>query len=184
MALTPSTMVPLGSACPDFRLLDVVTGRSVGRSDFAGRPLLVMFICNHCPFVIHVQEELSRLGRDATTLGISIVGICSNDVRTHPMDGPAQMKATAQEQSWTFPYLHDESQAVARAFDAACTPDFFLYSRDHMLVYRGQLDDSRPGSPQPVTGADLRAAISCLVGGQPLPGVQRPSMGCNIKWKS
>jgi len=184
MALTPSTMVPLGSPCPDFRLADVLTGRSISRSDFAGRPLLVMFICNHCPYVIHVQEELARLGRDAAAHGIGIVGICSNDVRTHPMDGPAEMKATALEHSWTFPYLHDESQAVARAFDAACTPDFFLYARDHTLAYRGQLDDSRPGSPKAVTGADLREAISCVVEGRPLPSMQRPSMGCNIKWKS
>lgn len=184
MALTPSTMVPLGAACPDFHLLDVVTGRTVARADFAKRPLLVMFICNHCPFVTHVQEELARLGRDAAALGIGIVGICSNDVRTHPMDGPAQMKQMALDHGWTFPYLHDESQAAARAFDAACTPDFFLYSRDHTLVYRGQLDDSRPGNAKPVTGADLREAISCVLDCKSPPNTQRPSMGCNIKWKS
>lgn len=184
MALTPSTMVPLGAACPDFRLSNVVSGRAVARSDFAERPLLVMFICNHCPFVTHVQEELARLGRDAATLGIGVVGICANDVRTHPMDGPAEMKAMALAQSWTFPYLHDESQAVARAFDAACTPDFFLYARDHTLVYRGQLDDSRPSNAKPVTGADLREAISCVLAGKPLQRTQQPSMGCNIKWKS
>jgi peroxiredoxin len=176
-------MVPLGAACPNFRLVDVVTGNSVSQADFFGRPLLVMFICNHCPFVTHVQEELARLGRDATALGVGVVGVCSNDVRTHPMDGPEEMKVMARRQSWTFPYLHDESQAVARAFDAACTPDFFLYSRDHTLAYRGQLDDSRPGNSHPVTGADLRAALACVVEGRAMPTTQRPSMGCNIKWK-
>jgi len=184
MALTPSTMVPLGSACPDFQLVDVVTQRTVSRSDFDGRPLLVMFICNHCPFVTHVHDELARLGRDAAALSIGIVGICSNDVRTHPMDGPEEMKVMAREQAWTFPYLHDATQAVARAFDAACTPDFFLFSREHALVYRGQLDDSRPGNGKPVTGSDVRTAIACVVNGKPLASPQRPSMGCNIKWKS
>lgn len=184
MALTPSTMVPLGTRCPDFRLRDVVAGRMIAREDFASRPLLVMFLCNHCPYVVHVQEELARLGRDALTLGVAVVGICSNDVRTHPMDGPEGMKAMALAQGWTFPYLHDESQSVARAFAAACTPDFFLFDASHQLHYRGQLDDSRPGSNQPVTGTSLRRAISSMLAGNQPTADQHPSIGCNIKWRS
>ena len=176
-------MVALGTACPDFSLPDTVSGRTVSRSDHSGRPLLVMFICNHCPFVVHVADELARLGRDyGKRLGI--VAICSNDETTHPADGPGPMAAEATHRGYTFPYLHDASQRVARAFDAACTPDFFLYDSRHMLAYRGQLDDSRPGSPEPVSGRDLRAAIDAVLAGAAPAEQQRPSIGCNIKWRA
>jgi thiol-disulfide isomerase/thioredoxin len=174
-------MVALGTACPDFSLPDTVSGRTVSRSDFAGTPLLVMFICNHCPFVVHVADELARLGRDyAGRLGI--VAICSNDEATHPADGPGPMAEEAARRGYSFPYLHDATQQVARAFDAACTPDFFLYDARHALVYRGQLDDSRPGSQEPVTGRDLRAALDAVLSGMAPAAAQRPSIGCNIKW--
>jgi len=174
-------MVALGTACPDFSLPDTVSGRTVDRSDFTGKPLLVMFICNHCPFVVHVADELARIGRDyGQRLGI--VAICSNDETTHPADGPKPMAEEAKRRGYAFPYLHDATQQVARAFDAACTPDFFLYDAQHVLAYRGQLDDSRPGSPEPVSGRDLRAAIDAVLSGTPPAAEQRPSIGCNIKW--
>jgi thiol-disulfide isomerase/thioredoxin len=176
-------MVALGTACPDFSLPDTVSGRTVGRGNFAGKPLLVMFICNHCPFVVHVADELARISRDyANRLGI--VAICSNDESTHPADGPGPMAEEAKRRSYNFPYLHDATQQVARTFDAACTPDFFLYDSGHRLAYRGQLDDSRPGSPDPVSGRDLRAALDAILAGTAPSAQQRPSMGCNIKWRA
>lgn len=183
MARTPSVMVPLGAPCPDFSLPDTASGKLVSRRDFAGKPLLAMFICNHCPFVVHVADELARIGRDyAGTVGI--VAICSNDEASHPADGPVQMAAEARQRGYAFPYLHDASQSVARAFEAACTPDFFLYDSAHALAYRGQLDDSRPGSGVPVTGRDLRAALDAIVAGRPVSPDQRPSLGCNVKWRA
>lgn len=181
MSKTPSTMVPLGTAAPDFSLPDTVSGRTVSRADFAGRPLLVMFICNHCPYVIHVQEELDRLDRDYAER-VAIVAISSNDIVRYPQDGPDEMKKLATARGWSFPYLLDETQAVARSYDAACTPDLFLYDANHRLFYRGQLDDSRPGSGEP-DGKDLREALDRLLAGQEPPDPQWPSAGCNIKWK-
>jgi peroxiredoxin len=176
-------MVALGTRCPDFSLPDTVSGRTVSRSDYAGRPLLVMFICNHCPFVVHVADELARLGRDYGAR-IGIVAVCSNDATTHPADGPGPMADEARRRGYTFPYLHDHTQEVARAFDAACTPDFFLYDSTHTLAYRGQLDDSRPGSSEPVMGGDLRAAMDAVLAGSAPSATQRPSLGCNIKWRA
>lgn len=183
MPMTPSTMIALGTNCPHFALPDTASGRIVRNSDFANNPLLVMFICNHCPFVVHVQEELSRIGREYPARGIAVVGICSNDVISHPQDSPEHMVEMAKKQKWTFPYLFDESQTTAHAFSAACTPDFFLFDAGHQLVYRGQLDDSRPRSDTLVTGCDLRAALDAVLDGRAPISDQRPSMGCNIKWR-
>lgn len=176
-------MLPLGTTAPDFTLPNT-DGKQVSLRDFAGKPvLLVIFICNHCPYVKHVQAELARLGRDYALLGVGIVAINSNDVMNYPEDSPAKMAVEAKAAGYSFPYLFDESQAVARAYHAACTPDYFLFNQDRKLVYRGQLDDSRPGNGDPVTGRDLRAALDALLGGK-LPSVeQKPSLGCNIKWK-
>ena len=183
MALTPSTMTALGSPAPDFSLPNV-DGRTVSLADFADAPaLLVIFMCNHCPFVIHVAEELARIGRDYQAKGAGVVGISSNYVGTHPADSPEQMVHEAENRGYTFPYLYDEDQAVAKAFGAACTPDFFLFDADKELVYRGQLDDSRPDSGIPVTGADLRAALDAVLAGKTVAEEQKPSIGCNIKWK-
>jgi len=184
MAETRSSMLALGTPAPAFTLPDVVSGRSIGLETFAGRgALLVMFICRHCPYVKHVQAELAHLGRDYADRGVGIVAIASNDARAYPDDGPARMAEMARQQGFTFPVCYDESQAVAQAYTAACTPDFFLFGADARLVYRGQLDDSRPGGQTPVTGADLRAAIDATLSGQPVPPAQRPSVGCSIKWK-
>jgi peroxiredoxin len=181
---TASTMLPLGTKAPDFRLLDVVSGRPVARDDFAKAPaLLVMFVCNHCPFVKHVQAGLAALARDYQRKGVAVVGINSNDVEAHPEDGPSQMKKEAAAAGYGFPYLLDESQSVAKAYRAACTPDFFLFDRERKLVYRGQMDGSRPGNDVPVTGADLRAALDAVLAGRPVAANQRASLGCNIKWK-
>jgi peroxiredoxin len=177
-------MVALGTATPDFRLPDVVTHRVVSRDDFADTSaLLVMFICRHCPFVVHVQDELARIGRDYAATDVGIVAISSNDATTHPDDAPDQLAAQARELGFTFPYVYDEHQDVARAFDAACTPDLFLFATGK-LVYRGQLDDSRPGNGKPVTGRDLRDAIEAVRAGRPVAQPQVPSIGCNIKWKA
>ena len=177
-------MRPLGSAAPDFELPDVVTGRQVTRADASGPSgLLVMFMSRHCPFVQHVQNELARLGRDYRARGVGIVAIGSNDAANYPEDRPEKLADQARELTFEFPYLYDESQSVARAYDAQCTPDFFLYDRSGRLVYRGQLDDSRPGNGVPVTGADLRAALDALIAGKPIAQEQRASIGCNIKWK-
>ncbi len=177
-------MVALGSAAPDFSLLDVVTGSPVTRKEVAGpKGMLAMFICRHCPFVKHVQDELAKLGRDYAKSGVGMVAISANDESTHPDDSPENLAAMATELGFSFPYLFDQSQDVARAYDAQCTPDFFLFDAKGQLVYRGQLDDSRPGNGIPVTGKDLRAALDALVAGREIPQEQRPSIGCNIKWK-
>ena len=185
MALTESTMLELGTTAPDFALIDVVSGNTIARDDFRGKnALLVMFICTHCPYVKHIEQSLGALGADYTAKPLAIVAISSNDVATHPADSPAGLKAQAETFGFVFPYLYDESQAVAHAYKAACTPDFFLFDADRRLVYRGQFDSSRPGSGIPVTGEDLRAAIDQVLAGQPVPADQRPSIGCNIKWKA
>jgi len=186
MAATESTMLPLGTPAPDFSLPDTnPPGRSVSLKDYADRDaLVVMFLCNHCPFVKHIQRELASLARDYLPRGVGFVAISSNDATTHPDDAPDRMTITANEEGWPFPYLYDESQETAKAYRAACTPDFFVFDRDRRLVYRGQLDGSRPTNGLPVTGADLRAAIDSALAGRPAPEPQLPSVGCNIKWKT
>ncbi len=184
MALTPSTMLPLGTPAPVFTLPNAIDGRSVSLADYEGKPaLLVMFICNHCPYVQHVMKELGRLAVDYTPRGLAMVAINSNNEETHPQDGPEHMKALAAAEAWVFPFLFDESQAVAKDYRAACTPDFFLFDSQRRLAYRGQLDDSRPGNLIPVTGKDLRRAVDAVLAGDPIPEDQKPSVGCNIKWK-
>jgi len=183
MVRTPSTMLPLGTRAPDFTLPNV-DGRLVSLAGAVGpKGTLVMFICNHCPFVKHVADQLAALGRDFMPQGIGIVAISANDVATHPADSPEQMVREAEERGYPFPYLYDASQEVAKAYHAACTPDFFLFDGTRSLVYRGQLDASRPGNDVPVTGADLRAAIEAVIAGRVPAGNQTPSIGCNIKWK-
>ncbi|MEK6237473.1 MAG: thioredoxin family protein [Planctomycetales bacterium] len=185
MVKTPSTMLPLGTAAPDFSLPNPISGTTASLSDFAGsKGLVVMFMCNHCPFVKHIAEELARFGADYQAKGLAVVGISSNDVATHPDDSPEKMKEEAAAQGWTFPYLYDETQAAAQAYRAACTPDFFLFDQNHKLVYRGQLDDSRPDSGIPVTGKDLRAACDAVLAEQSVAEEQKPSIGCNINWKA
>jgi peroxiredoxin len=182
MAATPSTMLDLGTTLPAFRLRDI-NGRAVTSNDFgASKGLLVAFICPHCPYVRHVRGEFSRLASDVQKRGLSVIAINSNDVTAFPDDSPEGMRKEAAEVGYTFPYLVDDMQDVAKAFRAACTPDFFLFDSQRRLVYRGQFDDSRPNSPVPVTGKDLRAAVDALLAGQPVSPEQRPSMGCNIKW--
>jgi peroxiredoxin len=177
-------MKDLGTQAPDFTLPDVVTGKLVTRKDVAGPSgMLAMFICRHCPFVKHVQDELAKIGRDYAGRGVGVVAISSNDVAAHPEDSPTKLAYQAQELQFNFPYLFDESQDVARAYDAQCTPDFFLYDGQGRLVYRGQLDDSRPGNDVPVTGRDLRAALDAVIAGRTPAEEQRPSIGCNIKWR-
>ncbi len=184
MAKTPSTMAPLGSPAPVFRLPDP-GGKQFSFDDFAAAPgLLVMFICNHCPYVKHVRSGLAAFARDYRAQGLAIVGINSNDIANYPDDSPAKMKEEIAAAGYTFPYLYDETQEAAKAYGAACTPDFFLYDRSRKLVYRGQFDDSRPGNGIPVTGKDLRAACDAVLAGKPVPAEQRPSIGCNIKWKA
>ncbi len=183
MAQTPSTMLPLGTAAPAFTLEDAVSGRTVSLADFAGRPLLVMFICNHCPFVKHVRGELAKIGREYGERGVGIVAICSNDAEKYPDDSPSKMRDEASAAGYTFPYLFDAAQDVAKRYKAACTPDFYLFDKQHRLVYRGQLDDSRPSNGIPVTGRDLRAALDAVLKGETPPADQKPSIGCNIKWK-
>jgi peroxiredoxin len=185
MALTESTMLELGTTAPDFALTDVVTGKTVRRDDFRGqKALLAMFICTHCPYVKHVEKGLAALGMDYDGEPVSIVAIGSNDAKTYPDDSPAGLKRQAETMGFLFPYLYDESQGVAHAYKAACTPDFFLFDGDFKLVYRGQFDGSRPGNGAPVTGEDLRAAIDLVLAGKQVPVDQRPSIGCNIKWKN
>ncbi len=185
MALTESTMLELGTNAPDFALTDVVTGKTVRRDDFCGqKALLVLFICAHCPFVRHIEKSLGTLGADYTGKPLGIVAISANDVATHPADSPAGLKKQAKDNGFAFPYLYDESQAVAHAYKAACTPDPYLFDANFRLVYRGQYDDSRPGNGAPVTGKDLRAAIDAVLAGKAVPVDQRPSQGCNIKWKA
>jgi peroxiredoxin len=183
MALTPSTMLALGTEAPAFRLPDT-DGRTVALEDFAGRKgLLVMFICKHCPYVKHVRAELARLGGECEAKGLGVVAIASNDLGQYPEDGPAGMKEEKESAGYSFPYLLDATQEVARAYRAACTPDLFLFDARMRLVYRGQLDDSRPGTGVPVTGKDLRAAVDAMLEGRPIDPRQKASMGCNIKWK-
>jgi peroxiredoxin len=177
-------MAGLGRPAPDFSLPDVVSGETIQLERFAGKhALLVMFICPHCPFVKHVEGELARLGRDYADESIGILAICSNDSKQYPDDGPEGMRRQAEAHGFSFPYCYDESQQVARDYEAACTPDFFLFDKSRMLVYRGQLDDSRPGNLAPVNGNDLRAAIDAVLKSEPVNPEQKPSLGCNIKWK-
>jgi peroxiredoxin len=184
MALTESTMLPLGTIAPDFALINVVNGSTVRRDDFRGKKaLLVLFICTHCPYVKHVEKGLAALGRDYAGKPLGIAAISSNDVTTHPGDNPAGLKQQAETYGFVFPYLYDETQAIAHAYKAACTPDIFLFDAEFRLVYRGQFDGSRPGSEIPVTGQDLRAAIDLVLADKSAPKDQRPSIGCNIKWK-
>lgn len=183
MARTPSTMAPLGAPAPAFNLRS--TDESlVGLDDFAGAPLLVMFICNHCPFVVMLREALAAFGSEYLARGLGIVAINANDADAYPADGPAQMKVERREAGYPFAYLFDADQSVAKAYTAACTPDFFLYDADHRLVYRGQFDGARPGNGVAPTGADLRAACDAVLAGSPPAAVQLPSLGCNIKWKA
>jgi len=184
MALTASTMLHLGTIAPDFSLPDT-EGKTVSLADYPGaKAYLVMFICNHCPYVKHVAAELARLGRDYLPRGVAVLASNANDPRKYPADSPENMKKEKQAQGYPFPYLFDESQEVARAYAAACTPDFFVFDAAMKLVYRGQLDDSRPNSGRPVTGRDLRAALDAVLAGRSVSGEQRPSPGCNIKWRA
>ena len=183
MARTPSTMLPLGTKAPDFSLVNV-DGRTVSLADFSAAPAsLVIFMCNHCPFVKHLAGAIAKFADEYMARGAAIVGINSNDVATFPADSPEQMVREAEEQGYSFPYLYDETQEVARAYRAACTPDFFLFDRDRRLVYRGQFDSSRPDNGMPITGADLRAALDAVLAGKKPSEKQMPSIGCNIKWR-
>ena len=185
MAQTASTMLPLGTPAPDFSLPEPMTGKTVSLGDFQDAPaLLVMVICNHCPFVKHIRQGLIQFARDYPAKDLAIVAISANDAANYPDDSPAKIAEEAKTFGYPFPYLHDESQAVAKAYHAACTPDFFLFDASRKLVYRGQFDGSRPGNKLPVTGSDLRAAVDALLAGQPVPSAQQPSIGCNIKWKT
>jgi peroxiredoxin len=184
MARTESSMLPLGTSAPQFHLADVVSNRELSLSDIRGpKGLLVMFICRHCPFVKHLEKALAQLGREYQSKGIGIVAISSNDAVNYPEDSPESLAKQARDLAFMFPYLYDETQQVARAYDATCTPDFFLFDSNLKLVYRGQFDSSRPGNDTPVTGKDLRAALDAVIAGQPVSPDQRPSIGCNIKWK-
>lgn len=184
MALTPSTMLPLGTKAPDFQLPDVVSGETISLSTFAGKQaLLVMFICRHCPFVKHIQQELARIGQDYKNSNLGIVAISANDAVNYPDDAPDKLKEMAQQLGFSFPFCYDETQETAKAYTAACTPDFFLFDGNQELVYRGQLDGSRPGNSQPVTGQDLRSAMDAVLANSRVNPDQKPSIGCNIKWK-
>jgi peroxiredoxin len=183
MVRTASTMLPLGTQAPDFALPDP-GGRRVSLADFADAPaLLVIFMCNHCPYVQHVAAGLAKLARDYQPRGVAVVGINSNDVDAFPDDSPVKMAEEVESRGYTFPYLYDVTQCVAKAYRAACTPDFYVFDRQRKLVYRGQMDSSRPQSGVPVTGEDLRAALDAVLAGQPVSANQKPSLGCNIKWK-
>jgi peroxiredoxin len=183
MAAVSSTMLSLGTTAPKFSLPDT-EGRTVSLDDFTdARALLVVFMCNHCPYVKHVRDALVQLVREYQEKGVAVVGISSNDISAYPEDGPDRMAEEARRYGYTFPYLYDETQQVARAYRAACTPDFFLFDSKRRLVYRGQMDDSRPNSGVQVTGADLREAFDAVLNARPVPSRQKPSMGCNIKWK-
>jgi thiol-disulfide isomerase/thioredoxin len=183
MVNTPSTMMPLGTRAPDFHLAEPASGKRKSLSDFSAPALVVMFLCNHCPFVIHVRDEITRLASEYGGKGVDFVAINANSAESHPQDGPEHMAELVRELGWTFPFLFDETQSAAKAYHAACTPDFFVFDEKRELRYRGQLDDSRPSNGKPVTGADLRAAIDAVRRGYPVSGEQRPSIGCNIKWK-
>ena len=177
-------MLPLGTTAPDFKLPDT-NGKTVSLADFKDTPaLLVIFMCNHCPYVIHIRAGLAQLARDYLPKRVAIVGINSNDVANYPDDSPAKMKDEVKSAGYLFPYLYDETQAVAKAYRAACTPDIYLFDKNRKLVYRGQFDDSRPGNGIPVTGKDLRAALDAVLAGKPVSENQKASIGCNIKWKA
>ncbi|MDB9541076.1 thioredoxin family protein [Anabaenopsis tanganyikae CS-531] len=184
MVLTASTMLPLGTQAPDFHLPEVVSGKTISLNTFADKKaLLIMFICQHCPFVKHIKTELALLGKDYFNSELGILAISANDAEKYPDDGPESLKAMARELDLKFPLCYDQTQETAKAYTAACTPDFFLFDSEGKLAYRGQLDDSRPSNNQPVTGADLRSAIAAVLAGQPITIEQKPSIGCNIKWK-
>lgn len=184
MARTPSNMLPLGTQAPDFKLLDTISGEMLSLKDLkSDKATVIMFICNHCPFVKHVDAGIVNLARDYQDKGVSFIAISSNDVENYPQDAPNLMKQEAEKVGYTFPYLYDETQAVAKAYDAACTPDFYIFDADMKCAYRGQLDDSRPGNGKPVTGSDMRAALDQILEGRNVSAPQIPSLGCNIKWK-
>ncbi|MDB9446349.1 thioredoxin family protein [Anabaena sp. CS-542/02] len=184
MVLTASTMLPLGTQAPGFHLPEVVSGKTISLDTFADKKaLLIMFICQHCPFVKHIKTELAQLGKDYFNSDLGILAISANDAEKYPDDGPESLKAMAIELDFKFPLCYDQIQETAKAYTAACTPDFFLFNAQRQLAYRGQLDDSRPSNNQPVTGADLRSAIAAVLAGQPIKIEQKPSIGCNIKWK-
>lgn len=185
MAATPSNMLELGTLAPDFELPDTVTGKNISlRAMQSEKATVIMFICNHCPYVKHVRQELANLGNDYMPKGVSFLAISSNDVEHYPEDSPENMKKVAEAWELPFPYLYDETQEVAKAYQAACTPDFYIFDGDLQLVYRGQLDDSRPGNNIPVTGQDVRNGLDNILAGKPVDDYQKPSIGCNIKWKS
>lgn len=185
MALTPSNMLALGTKAPNFNLPDTISDTNKSLEELkSDKATLIMFICNHCPFVKHIQEELVRLANDYIPKGVSVVAISANDAANYPADAPDKMKQVAKEFAFPFPYLYDQSQEVAKAYDAACTPDFYIFDKNLVLVYRGQLDDSRPGNNVPVTGKDIRTALDAILHGNPVDAQQKPSMGCNIKWIS
>jgi peroxiredoxin len=185
MAVESTRDLPLGASAPDFALPDTVSGRTIRRSDYAAsRALLVSFLCNHCPYVIHVREGFVDFARDVQPRGVAVVAISSNDPAAYPQDGPEQMKLLAQQAGFSFPYLFDETQQVARAYHAACTPEFYLFDSSQRLVYRGRFDASRPGGQVPVTGSDLRGAVEALLAGRPVDPDQKPSVGCSIKWRA
>lgn len=184
MAQTASTMLALGTKAPDFKLMDTITDENLTLEDCKGlKATVILFICNHCPFVKHVNAELVRLSKDYVPKGINMIAISSNDVDKYPNDSPEKMKETADNEGYIFPYLYDASQQVAKAYNAACTPDFYVFDENLLLVYRGQLDDSRPGNNQPINGKDIRNALNALLNKQPVNPDQKPSIGCNIKWK-
>ncbi|GAB4392370.1 MAG: thioredoxin family protein [Gammaproteobacteria bacterium] len=185
MVKTPSNMLPLGTIAPDFTLLDTISGKTYSLQELSSdKATVIMFICNHCPFVKHVNPELVRLANDYQTKGIAFIAISSNDAESYPQDAPELMQKTARELGYPFPYLYDETQTVAKAYQAACTPDFYIFDDKLSCVYRGQLDDSRPGNQHPVNGHDLRAALDAILTNQPVTADQKPSVGCNIKWKA
>ncbi|MBU2899736.1 thioredoxin family protein [Maribacter sp. 6B07] len=184
MARTESNMLALGTVAPEFSLMDTVSEKTMNLHAMNGEVgTLIMFICNHCPFVIHVNPEIVKMAKEFQSKGIQFIAISSNDVEKYPEDAPHFMRIKAKAENYTFPYLYDEDQTVAKAYDAACTPDFFLFDNELKLVYRGQLDDSRPGNGLPLTGIDLRNAMENLIKGKEISAIQKPSIGCNIKWK-
>ena len=184
MAMTPSNMLALGTPAADFSLLDTVSGKKLSLQELKGeKGTVIMFICNHCPFVIHVNPEISKLGTEYQKKKISFIAISSNDIENYPQDSPELMTQLARQENYTFSYLYDETQEVAKAYNAACTPDFYLFDSNLNLAYRGQLDDSRPGNNIPLSGADLREALDNLLNKKPISKNQKPSIGCNIKWK-
>jgi thiol-disulfide isomerase/thioredoxin len=184
MALTPSSMLPLGTVAPDFILPDTVSGKELSLSNLKSNiATVIFFICNHCPFVKHIQTQLAQVAKDYKSQGISFIAINSNDIMSHPDDRPEKMKETALREGYIFPYLFDATQDVAKAYRAECTPDFYIFDKSMQCVYRGQLDDSRPGNDIPVTGHDIRSALDAILADKPVSANQKPSIGCNIKWK-